>query len=763
MKTWFDSICFRALFACGLLSTLILLTGCEQAPPTNFEMVASSSDFVVKDSQLKSDWNLTNGEFLVERQSQFLFFRRADRELIQRSLERIDATPSFVAEKPMEIDEEDYFWLSRFVEPAPELRWVAIHDSVEDPSADAFTMASDGAKLVTVGNQIRLWDSATGQQLAKIPSALRGAKQVSFDKDATHLFIGNGEEIVKQKMESGQVVCRWKSTKAAIFKFVKARDLDVLAVLTNEGDVVVLDSELKRQSGLKLERPFNLNIAINATGKWVLASTPEGIIRWNIESSGQAPQMVRTFGISLEKALLSSGDRIDRCISGHKAIMLIDGDTSYIDKSLSVVVSKEGPILLGNSVRYSHSATVDGTQDWLVSIGTNRDQAGSRFYQVQDWDWSEFNSSVPQRLNRESIGEASFDRVGERIAVKTEKGIEVVSRRRWIDSDGAMVKRRILNLFEAGEFERLESCAALIRKLGRMRFRRTGAEHWDELAQMIGKRWAELHVKGSSEEFLQKAEKWENEKSDLALLSRLVCIHSFGDYLRNPNSSLVQSNMQTLLALQQAWSAKSKRISASLLASSDPTPGCFAYALYEKGKNRMNYISECDSILRECVEKWPTCEFPHRIMLEILRDLDDPTSTECYPYVSSLSGLLPMSCPLRPGFALTCLSMVYNDDWYLRSASPFTSAQLKSIGQDVLSMEPTNAWKFEPWLYLGATTFYVPSTNGGVFNRSGLNLSDFNGDMIRYHQQHYEMPRRYFYRFQDAPKLYSEYMDSLNL
>ena len=763
MKTSFDPVCFRMLLALGLLSALALLIGCEQAPPTNYAMVASSDDFVVKDSQLKSDWNLSDGEFLVERQSQFLFFRKADRELIQRSLERIETTPSFVSEKPKEIDEVDYAWLSRFVEPAPELRWISIHDSVEDPSADAFSMASDGAKLVTVGNQIRLWDSSTGQQLAKLQSPLASAKQVSFDKDATHLFVGNSDEIVKQNIESGQVVNRWKSTKAVIVKFVKARDLDVIAALTKEGDVVVLDSELNRQSGLKLERPFNLNIAINATGKWVLASTPEGIVRWNVESRGQAPQIVRTVGISLENAMLSSGDRIDRCISGHKAIMLIDGDSFYIDKSLSAIVTKEWPILLGNSVRYSHSATVDGSQDWLVSIGTNRDQEGNRFYQVQDWDWSEFNSSVPQRLNRESIADASFDRVGERIALKTEKGIEVVARRRWIDSDGAIVKRRVLNLFETGEFERLESCAALIRKLGRKRFRRTGAEHWDELAHMIGNRWAELHLKGSNDEFLQKAEKWENEKSDLALLSSLVCAKSFGDYLRYPNSNLVRSNIETLLALQQTWSPKSKKISASLLASSDPTPACFAYALYEKGKNRMDYISECDSVLKECVEKWPTCEFPHRIMLEILRDLDGPTSSECYPYVSSLSGLLPTSYPLRPGFTLTCLSVRYNDDWFLLPGTPFTSAQLKSIGQDVLSNEPTNPWKFEQWFYLGATTFYIPNTNGSVSNSKGLKLKDFNSDMIRYHQRHYEMPRRYFYRFGDAPKLYSEYMDSLNL
>ena len=107
MKTSFDSVCFRMLLALGLLSALALQIGCEQAPPTNYTMVASSDDFVVKDSQLKSDWNLSDGEFLVERQSQFRFFRKADRELIQRSLERIETTPSFVSEKPKEIDEVD--------------------------------------------------------------------------------------------------------------------------------------------------------------------------------------------------------------------------------------------------------------------------------------------------------------------------------------------------------------------------------------------------------------------------------------------------------------------------------------------------------------------------------------------------------------------------------------------------------------------------------------------------------------------------------
>lgn len=81
----------------------------------------------------------------------------------------------------------------------------------------------------------------------------------------------------------------------------------------------------------------------------------------------------------------------------------------------------------------------------------------------------------------------------------------------------------------------------------------------------------------------------------------------------------------------------------------------------------------------------------------------------------------------------------------------------------LIGCEQAPPWKFEQWFYLGATTFYIPNTNGSVSNSKGLKLKDFNSDMIRYHQRHYEMPRRYFYRFGDAPKLYSEYMDSLNL
>ena len=741
-----------------LFVVIATASGCENAPSTRLPLLPSSENYVVQRPYLANDWIFAKGEFLIQRQSPFQFTQRADRDLIERSLQRIDAMPKFVSAKPAGIADEDYAWLRRFLEPPKELQWISIGNRKVDLSQDAFCIANDGTKMVTAGKQIAIWDCSTGTSLSQMPSPILNPKHVLVDNNMEHLFVSNSEEIVKSQINNNETTNRWRPSKGQVVSVVKSRDVDTLAVLTSEGDLVALNSDLKKQSALKLDRSYNSNVAISANGEWVTASTQGGVLRWNIETPGQAPTITTVYDMSLENALVTSGTRIDRWIHRHKVFVLFDGKPPAQQP-----LTTQYPLLLGNIVSQVHSATVDGSQDWLVTIGVRGDEAGKKNLQIQDWDLGTFTSSTPQKIDRVSILAASFDRTGEHVALKSERGIEVLTRNRWIDSDGAMTRNRLVGLFTSGEFDRLEKCADELRKLGKRKFNITGAEHWDDLARAIGLNWADLLIRDPDEVRFKQVEVWANKKSELALLSSITCAKNIENYRRFPGGKGLQMEMyDRVIELNERYNSVCQKNLETLLASSDPTPASFGYSLLLHEKSPATLIKECDKILQACIERWPECVIPHRFMMELLINTDGLNSSECYPYLNLLPQI-PAASKRRPnGFVPSCLSSRIGDNWFVLRNGPLSVAHQKYLVEGIFSDDPIQPWKFEPWMFLGATSMFVRDRGVLQATQIGLAMEDLMTRMIQYHQKHYELPLEYFYNYSNAPKLYSEWMDTID-
>lgn len=748
-KIRFELVRMRsALTAFAMLG---LFLGCEHPPTTDLPRLTGSDDFVHQASDRVSDWNYFNSEFLVERQSPFQFFRMADRDLIEQSLRRIDSMPKFVTQKPPQIADADYLWLRRFLEPAPELQWISIGGPKDDVSQDVFCMTSDGQRLITVGKQVTIWDCNTGTALSKSESTFSKATQVFLDCKEENLFLSNSDEVVKQNLKTAKITARWPSSKGQIVSLAKARDVDVMAIQTNAGDLVTLDSDLNTPSRLKLSRFFNPSISINATGKSVIASTAEGPLRWNIESPGQSPKISKVFDMPFEDAIACSGSRIERWIHRHRVFLVVDG------KAVSLIpYNSEQPILVGSIIRHAHAATVDGSQDWLVTIGLRRTETGKTVLQIQDWDLGEFVSSSPQVLDRTSIQTASFDRTGERIALKTERGLEIVSRRRWIDDDGAMTLNRIVGLFKNGEFDRFEACASEIRKLGKRKFRSVGPEQWDSLAASISMVWADRLVKNPSDELLPKIDAWAAKQSELARLSSMLCHNALLKFRKSPgNYEISQTNYTHLLEAIAQWKHDTPEDIDQLLALSDPTPSCFALALATKEKNTKNFVRDCDQILKACIERWPQCTLPHSVMIGMMDQRDGPTSPNCFPYLKQLAKLRPEGSG-EDGLVPSSTAQVRDEIWLLKSDGPLSVAQSLNLAQGLFGDQAIASWKFETWLYLGSEHW-----QGNQLIR-GAQMANLMTRMIEYHCMHYELPTATIYRSDRAGPLYSQIMDSID-
>ena len=209
--------------------------GCENPPPTNLGMMDASSEFVVADSELKSDWEFAENEFVVALPLKFRFSEKASREKIQQSLRRIDSMPSYTVGRPVGVEEKDYVWLSRFTERIPKLQWIAIKDQNGELDLNAFCLDALGERLVTVGTDVTIWNASNGAKQSSVSSAISDCKHVFFDTSLETVYVANDVEIVRQKLSDGGVVGRWKPMNGPIVNVVKARDTDVLAAVTKNG------------------------------------------------------------------------------------------------------------------------------------------------------------------------------------------------------------------------------------------------------------------------------------------------------------------------------------------------------------------------------------------------------------------------------------------------------------------------------------------------------------------------------------------------
>ncbi len=728
--------------------TLVLAAGCESPPPTNLQLIASSANFVDNDVDRSVDWEYVENEFAVTPPTQFQFFAKASREKIKQSLERIDAMPSYLVGKPEGIEESDYLWLRRFTEKPTQLQWQSIKDAKVDNSKDAFCMARDGLQLVTVGSEVVVWDTIEGKQLSSIPAALSNCKHAFLDVDQKSVFIANSIEIVRQRIADGEVVSRWKPANGPISNVVKARDIDVLAAVTQNGDLAVFDQDLQAKAKLQLESPFNRDISIRANGRAIVFASRKGASTWNIESQSQSPATLPMFGKlveSFERTQTSSGLLNDHWIQGHCAFLLIDGQ-----------IPKDRPdnartYLLGYDVQFAHSATVDGTQDWLVTIGTRRDRTGKRVNQIQDLSLQGFDSSSSQVLDRESISAASFDQTGERVAIRSEKGLEVFARKRWPDEAGMILQRKVSELFRAGHFDRMEICATEIRKIGWRKHRWTGVEYWDDCAIRIATNWVDAVANANDAETISKIENWASQKSDLALLVTLICSESAKGRLLAGQSygvALTQEQTESLSNHLAKWNTPAMNVAniKLLMERGDPTPACFAMAIHECNPEKLLTVG--DRVLQKCVERWPTCFFPHRVVLDKIIKRDGAKSEQCYAYVSTLPQLLPADHPLAKGImaSVACSTI---DVSVISGDPPFSRPQQNAIVKNIFSELPLPAWCYEAWF---------PSD----FRKRDLakqQRTDIVRRMVEYHQQNYEIPTKRFYALEPTVQAYSQYMD----
>ncbi len=729
---------------CFLAMACIGVFGCETPPPTNFPLAEGESSFVVQHPTRKSDWEFAESQFAVTPASPFQFVTKASRTKIEQSLKRIDEMPKYATEKPNGINDGDYAWLRRFTEPPPEAKWVTVRNEKQDSSKDAFCISRDGLQLVTAGSEVSIWDTSNGTKISSMPPAISNCKEVFFDKDRKSLYLVSDLQIARQSIADGQVMGKWTPANGPIVRAVKARDVDMLAAVTQNGDVVAFNEDLQANSKLHLESPFNRNLAIRANGRAILFTSSKGGLTWSMDAPSQAPEISRMIGKlvnSFEKTHTSSGLVNDHWIQGHCVHFLIDG------KKAKERPSDANTYLLGFDVLFSHSATVDGSQDWLVTIGVRRNRGGKRVNQIQDVSMQRIECSSPLILDRESIFHASFDLTGERIAIRSEKGLEILSRNRWIETAGINTANRLSLLFLSGQFDRMEKCAAEIRKLGWRHFRWTGAEHWDNCAFRIANSWMETIAYSKDEELLEKMENWAAQKSDLALVVTLACSETIRSQLLSGKvngQALERVQIKRLTNHLEKWNSRQSNVAnlKTLFERGDPTPACFALSLYECSDDQLFTIG--DRALQACVEKWPTCSLPHRVALNLLIKRSNSKSDECFAYVSALPRLLPPAHPLAKGM-MACATCVSYEATSISGLPIFTLSQQNVVIKNIFSEVPLQVWSLESWM-LGGSELYK------------LQRIENIRRMVEYHQQNYDMPTNRFYR-PEYVMAYDEFMD----
>ncbi len=493
----------------SILATCALLCACEQPPPLAFQHAKPVENAFSSDGRGGYDWPVTgSGGFDVLRPSPFTYFDQIDREKLAVAAELPLFQEADAGTRPDGMEEDVYYWFRRYTEPhEPTTASFSIHVD-DDVWATGFDLDAAGDRLITIGEKVQIWDVAKEQLLHSYPCSSEPLRAFLGD-DSDRFTVVTKQSLELFSVPTGTKLAQWSSPDEIESAFV-ARDRSVYCVTTKQHRLFALDGELKMLAEYQEHPLSNAHAAVHPTGKWIIANTKAGPLRWHLEDGSYQAEVLSAYKYSAGVARCVSGVHYDRWIGPDYATLY------YGEQWLHPTEYSGVDYMLTGHVLWAQDCTVDDTQGWTLAMGHQPGIEGPPRYVLQDVELASQSASVPLVLEEEPIDLAT-SQAGERIVLSNVDAVNVIHRRRWVDLFGSWTTERMLTLLAEGRVDQLERCIELLREQPRVRLNVTGEEYCSYAILRLGVRWAQLESEGDAPETLKKLEDWYASGSDLAL------------------------------------------------------------------------------------------------------------------------------------------------------------------------------------------------------------------------------------------------------
>lgn len=504
----------------GAIAGLVLaLAGCDELPSLPTSPVASAGGDVVSGDVVSDQgrggyhWRLNGHQFEMQRPTSFTLVGKLQPEVIKSNLAAFKPKEERPWRKPAEMDEDVYLWFRRFTEPQPEPRLLMELERSDDVGVECVCLNAQGNRLLTIAGKLIEWDVETGKKTKEFDAPITGCKAMRFDPSQESVVIQSPEKLVKVSLADGRVVHSWKPPKGEIESFDQARQVDAQAVMTTGNQLFALAENFQQVVPYEGKAFDSKRISMHPKGLWILGVNDGEMVRWRLDTNDRATEVMPVEALDRETCVPMAGAIFDRW-----------ADTRYVHELNGthefLLEQHRYPFIMTNAfILAVGNATVDGTQDWLVIVGQNFDEAGKPVQFIQDFRFDAFEYSVPWPLPVSECDHFFFDASCEHVVLGKGNKLHVYDRRRWVDPSGWSTAQRVGMLLAEGRTEQLELCANELRQIPVHLNGRPGQVIFEDVLDHIAGQWARLESEPASDEIMQSIAQWYEAGSELALLA----------------------------------------------------------------------------------------------------------------------------------------------------------------------------------------------------------------------------------------------------
>ena len=252
-------------------------------------------------------------------------------------------------------------------------KWTTIARlSHENERLDQFYTSPDGRRIVTTSGvpEPRLWNAASGQQIAVLKGHTRNVERAAFSPDGTHIVTVSFDETARLwNAEDGKEIAVLEGHKNYVTSAVFSRDGLRIVTTSEDGTARVWSAGgdgTWTETAVILHEERGVNIAVSPDGRRIVTTSGVEPRLWNAASGQQIAVLKGHTGIVLNAAFSPNGTRIVTASEDNTARLW----NAFDGKEIAVLEGHTGIVLNAafspnstNSTNSTHiiTASVDTT------------------------------------------------------------------------------------------------------------------------------------------------------------------------------------------------------------------------------------------------------------------------------------------------------------------------------------------------------------------------------------------------------------------
>jgi hypothetical protein len=383
-------------------------------------------------------------------------------------------------------------------------------------------MSSDGKMLYVVDSDgmIHVVEIDKGSINKSFQSPIEGAYGILADTAGEHIFLLNPSTLVKIALATEKVVGTIDSIPGEVGDFDRALNVDVLAGVTTDKKIFVVDKDFQGVRLLKDYTTEGQHIAIHPEGKYVAGSANGQLMRWYFSESPERVQGLTAHEVRFNYMPVTCDYYADRWFDPfgmheyqgdfHTDAMEAERHEVGFTTSLQVVDAA--------------SCSEDG-YTWNAVVGYLMDGSATQKYVLTNMYCRHIGStyySEMMPIDAKYITRIWTNRSGSRVAVINDQDIRVLDRARFADAEGSLALWWLSKVLYEGRIDHIEQFAKYVRSHNWPEKKRTGEQIYGQILGALGTEWKWVEQNPERPEAikaLKLLEEWKASGSEMALVA----------------------------------------------------------------------------------------------------------------------------------------------------------------------------------------------------------------------------------------------------